>query len=243
MTIYIAGPMSGKPNYNYDEFNKHAKILRDGGRWGDVINPAEGFGGDQSLPRDVYLRQALRNLAECDAIYLLDGWETSEGATMELAIANTIGLKRVFPDEGSGYTKAGRAASVRCIATDGVISIDDDSVVTRSAQMIAPDAFTQELDAIKSLHDAKKADYTGGQHPLANYAFSAHMVGLAPHVGMFQRLCEKVFRLHSLIMSDSDPQVKDESFTDTLQDIAIIAILMRLALGDSEYSTFKPFLP
>lgn len=238
MTIYIAGPMTGRPNYNYDEFNEHAKLLREDGDWGDVINPAEGFGGDQDLPRGDYLRAALKNLSVCDAIYLLDGWETSEGALMELAIANTLGLKRIFPEQGTGYTKGGLAASVGCrTAVESPTVLAAETLLrsrSDSAAIVESDPFTEELDAIKTLHDAKKHDYTGGQHPLANYAFSASMVGLPPYLGMFQRMCEKVYRIHALTQSGSEPVV-DESLTDTLRDIAIIAILMRLSLSETAY--------
>lgn len=39
MRIYVSGPMTGKPEFNYPAFNAAAKRLRDEGHF--VINPAE----------------------------------------------------------------------------------------------------------------------------------------------------------------------------------------------------------
>jgi hypothetical protein len=90
LCLYIAGPMRGKPDFNYPAFNDAARYLREDG-WG-VSNPAEHFGGDQSLPVPVYLREAARSLSECDGIVFLHGWWESEGAIMEYAIAQACGL-------------------------------------------------------------------------------------------------------------------------------------------------------
>ncbi len=48
-TVYIAGPMTGLPGWNYSAFNAAAKTLRDIGI--KVENPAEHYGGDTSRPR------------------------------------------------------------------------------------------------------------------------------------------------------------------------------------------------
>lgn len=82
---YVAGAMTGLPNFNYDAFNIAAAFLRDHGF--DVINPAENFGGDQSLPWETYLRKAIAQVAECDVIAMLPGWEGSRGARLEHSIA------------------------------------------------------------------------------------------------------------------------------------------------------------
>ena len=90
MKIYLAGPMRGYPDHNYPLFNEVAAKWRALGF--DVVNPAENFGGDQSLPWAMYMRQDIAQLATCDAIALLPGYRSSEGARRELLIAQTIGL-------------------------------------------------------------------------------------------------------------------------------------------------------
>lgn len=90
--IYISGPMTGLPNFNYDAFNAAADRLRNAG-WQEVINPAENFGGRKDLPRVTYLRADVVMLAKCDAIAMLPGWEKSRGAKLEYMLACELGMK------------------------------------------------------------------------------------------------------------------------------------------------------
>lgn len=91
--IYIAGPMRGMPKWNYDEFNKYAKAFRDAG-WA-VINPVEIgnlFGSPQYLEDNPQVLELVMNIEltcveKCDAIFLLDFWETSKGARKEVQVA------------------------------------------------------------------------------------------------------------------------------------------------------------
>ena len=86
---YLAGRMTGVDGYNYDEFNSVAKLLR--GRGFRLNNPAEHFGGDASLPRSAYIRQAVLTVLASDYVICLPGWETSQGASLEVDIAVELG--------------------------------------------------------------------------------------------------------------------------------------------------------
>ena len=88
--VYVAGPMSGLPDFNYPAFNAEAGRLRALGY--EVENPAENpvppcgsWAG--------YMRMALAQVVQCDGIVLLPGWETSRGATLEHHVATTLGLR------------------------------------------------------------------------------------------------------------------------------------------------------
>lgn len=94
MTIYIAGPMTGLPNFNHFEFNRVASYLRGEGH--DVINPAEFFDGDTTRQHHEYMREAVAALLRCDVLVFLPGHENSRGARIELQIADAIGLQ-VYP--------------------------------------------------------------------------------------------------------------------------------------------------
>lgn len=94
MTVYIAGPMTGLPEFNHPEFNRVAEVLR--GRGLEVINPAEFFGGDTTREHREYMREAVASLLEAEALAFLPGHENSRGATLELQIAYALGLE-VFP--------------------------------------------------------------------------------------------------------------------------------------------------
>lgn len=90
-TVYIAGPMTGLPDFNYPAFNNAAALWR---AWGwEVINPAEFFAGDQKRPYHNYIRVGVGHLLRADSIAMLPGWHESRGATMEHTIASMIDLQ------------------------------------------------------------------------------------------------------------------------------------------------------
>ena len=89
--IYISGPMTGMPEFNYPAFHAAARRLRQAG-W-DVINPAENFGGCTDLPREVYMRLDVTHMVACSAIAMLPGWRTSRGARVEYLLAHELGME------------------------------------------------------------------------------------------------------------------------------------------------------
>jgi len=91
--IYLAGPMSGYPDCNFQAFHVAAERLAAAG-WA-VFNPAENFGGRKDLPRAEYLRLDLAMLTQCDAIALLPGWEESRGAKLEYLVACELGCEAI----------------------------------------------------------------------------------------------------------------------------------------------------
>ncbi len=91
---YVAGPMSGLPEFNYPAFHAAAAAWRAAG-W-EVENPAEHFGGRTDLPRETYMHAAIKSLLTCDAIALLPGWWESEGARLEYRVAQAVGMTIYF---------------------------------------------------------------------------------------------------------------------------------------------------
>lgn len=96
--LYVAGPMRGKPDYNFPAFDAAAARLRAQGY--EVVNPAEMSRevGVEKVVTDpaVFNRliaEELREVRACDAIYLLQGWETSLGTRDELEVALSHGLE------------------------------------------------------------------------------------------------------------------------------------------------------
>lgn len=102
-TIYIAGPMTGLPEYNYPAFNAAtARLIALG--W-TVENPADNPPPPDDypgLPWSWYMRRALVQVARSGAMALLPGWEDSRGARTEVFVASQLGM-RIFEyveDEG-----------------------------------------------------------------------------------------------------------------------------------------------
>lgn len=81
-TIYIAGKITGDPNYR-EKFNAVQRKLEAEGYI--VLNPAvlpsEGF------THEAYLRMSEAMLIECDEACFLPDWQYSRGARREFVIA------------------------------------------------------------------------------------------------------------------------------------------------------------
>lgn len=83
--IYLAGPMSGLPEYNFPAFFQAAEFLRERGLI--VENPAEHAQRNSQPSWEGYMRQSIKILMMCDEFYLLPGWNKSSGACLELMLA------------------------------------------------------------------------------------------------------------------------------------------------------------
>lgn len=90
MRIYIAGPMTDYPDWNFPAFNKAARQLRSTGY--DAVNPAE-INPDTTIPWVECLKLDLKELLTCEAIYMLKGWQASKGACLEFDVANRLEMK------------------------------------------------------------------------------------------------------------------------------------------------------
>ena len=91
MKYYIAGPMSGRPNYNRDKFLKAEMDLLDTGAV--VLNPACLPSG---LSQPEYMDICFAMIRASTHIMMLRGWKESEGATAEYYYAKKLGLTISF---------------------------------------------------------------------------------------------------------------------------------------------------
>jgi hypothetical protein len=120
-TYYIAGPMTGKPQFNFPAFEAAARDLRYRGC--DVVSPheldepevkAEALAsGDGKLHdgkiagrtwADI-LSKDVKVVADlCGGVVVLPDWDTSKGATLEVFVAITCGHKlfKYMPSVPSG---------------------------------------------------------------------------------------------------------------------------------------------
>ena len=107
--------MRGKPNWNYEAFDR-AEVMMSKLGW-NVINPAtldenskdtqglqcepDDFDPDgDSFHRDVNRKIMKRDLDvicdKCDAIYMLEGWQMSQGANAEFYLSCSLGLTVLY---------------------------------------------------------------------------------------------------------------------------------------------------
>ena len=92
---YIAGPMTGLPDFNFNAFFRAADKLRAYGI--AVVNPAEINAG-QSMDWHACMRADITELVKCNTIVMLRGWEHSRGATLEYEIATRLGMDVVYEE-------------------------------------------------------------------------------------------------------------------------------------------------
>jgi hypothetical protein len=92
MLLFIAGPMSGYEEWNFPAFYAAEESFRALGY--EVCNPARLFTDMIDVPSwEDCMRITIPELMKCDGIVLLDGWKKSQGASMELFLAQKIKIK------------------------------------------------------------------------------------------------------------------------------------------------------
>lgn len=88
MRLYIAGPMSGLPDFNYPAFHAAEARLRAAGY--ETLNPANNGERDSW---EGYMRAAIAQVVQADGIAYLPGSYGSRGARLELRLAEELGMK------------------------------------------------------------------------------------------------------------------------------------------------------
>jgi hypothetical protein len=127
LKVYIAGPMSGYEEWNFPAFFKAEEELKLLGV--DVINPAHNDGTDIEKALESarfgkrdwawYMRRDLAYVMECDTICVLEGWQKSKGASLEVKVARALGMPVLTLQKGklvprvnaiglSGWARSGK---------------------------------------------------------------------------------------------------------------------------------------
>lgn len=91
--IYLAGPCTGLPEFNYPAFHAEAARLRQLGY--HVENPAENAAPACGTWAG-YMRLALAQLVTCETIALLPGWLASRGANLSDAYLSGANLSDAY---------------------------------------------------------------------------------------------------------------------------------------------------
>ncbi|CAE6905944.1 MULTISPECIES: DUF4406 domain-containing protein [Pseudomonas] len=91
--IYLSGPMTGCPDFNYPAFHAEADRLRSLGF--DVESPAEN---PPQESWEEYLRWGLAQMLTCDSVALLPGWGISKGAQLEVSVAEKLKMTIVMAE-------------------------------------------------------------------------------------------------------------------------------------------------
>lgn len=91
--IYISGPITKDPDF-FLKFREKQKMLEESGY--RTCNPAYlAFSMPKALHSE-YMHVCYAMLDNCDAIYMMDGWNESDGARQERERASKRGMPIVY---------------------------------------------------------------------------------------------------------------------------------------------------
>ena len=100
MNVFLSGPMTGIEGWNRAAFEEAERAMRDMGA-AHVFNPARtSVGVEDDYPHSFFMRRTLHALTHRDAggwpaydlLVRLPGWEASDGAQVEVAVAKACGI-------------------------------------------------------------------------------------------------------------------------------------------------------
>lgn len=89
LKVYLSGVITGDNNYK-SKFKRAEDYLKERGL--EVINPAELNEGVEGYEWQDYMKADIKALLDCDAIFLIKGYESSKGALIEKSLAEGLGL-------------------------------------------------------------------------------------------------------------------------------------------------------
>lgn len=98
--VYLSGPMTGYPGFNYPAFENAAKWLREQGF--EVLSPHENPSPENMATMDpeevwrYYMKLCKPQVEQCQMIVMMVGWPESRGARQEFAWAIAKKIPVVF---------------------------------------------------------------------------------------------------------------------------------------------------
>lgn len=202
-TCYLAGPMRGYPDFNFPEFHRVAKELRSLG-W-EVYSPAErdeddpivqstqsAFKtkkGESVLGLSYFMQFDLVAVCNAEAVWLLDGWEQSEGARLEVYTALALG-KNVRVWSSLEHVTELPPKLDGAVLDFGPRVMSEDSTGGRKEEtqarfdLVTPDALT-ELARVYGYGESKYPSDASGPNYLKGYAWHKSIASLFRHVLKF----------------------------------------------------------
>ena len=97
MRVYISGPIEGVKDFQKNFEDADYKLTNAGY---DVVNPCDVAAALPCMEKREYMEIDFELLSKCGAIYMIEGWERSDGAKAEYAYAKALGLEILRGDLG-----------------------------------------------------------------------------------------------------------------------------------------------
>lgn len=95
-SIYIAGPMRGYENYNYEAFNEAEEYLESLNKYSFIVNPAKLCPSTADI--QTIIRVDIAAVLSVDELFVLTGFNGSYGARAEIAVAAWRGIPIIYQE-------------------------------------------------------------------------------------------------------------------------------------------------
>ena len=93
--------------------------------------------------------------------------------------------------------------------------------------------FKHITEAMYKLTEAKNHDYASDGNAFRNFQMVEHFGVLTTEQGIFTRMTDKMSRLAGYL-AKGELKVNDEKITDTLEDLAVYAIILNIYLNNKK---------
>jgi len=198
--FYLSGPMRGIEDFNYPAFQEAAKILRGAGY--NIVNPAENHDGRKDLPRHEYFRQDIPQVVRSAGVILLPGWEDSQGAQLEVAVARACGLSVQEYYNRNGWPQLTMITAPVDHEDGGwtppiPMAIHISEVMEQATPELYPSGTNPANDAINLVHGDRQEAYG---HPYDDFSKTAAMwtaitgAEITPEMVAMMMVCVKISR-------------------------------------------------
>ena len=88
MKIYISGKITGNDKAEQQFKSAEERLIKQGH---EVVNPFNLPHNHSKNWKD-YMKEDIKAMMDCDAIFMLKGYKTSTGANLELSLARELGM-------------------------------------------------------------------------------------------------------------------------------------------------------
>jgi len=97
MRVYVSGRIKDYPGY-LEHFQRGCDVLSMSGH--DPVNPCDVVLDPLEQSYENFMKADIKLLLDCQAIYMLEGWEKSTGARCEHLVAAMCGIQIIYESPG-----------------------------------------------------------------------------------------------------------------------------------------------
>jgi hypothetical protein len=189
-----------------------------------------------SVPLWEYMVADLPEVCRSDVLFVLPGWEESQGAGIEVTVAHRLDIPVYRYDNGECvqpwhrkvilHNDPGDETDYTGLPADPFVENPPPPDDRAYEIFFTPEEnrFNRILDELRALHDSKQRDYGTSEDPFANVRASSEW-GFRPWVGAMIRATDKIRRLQSYVLNG---KLANEGVVDSLNDLAVYSIIARI---------------